>query len=109
VINLHLLLFNYPGSKRLQKDAILQEIPARVKTCFDPMAGSGIIPYELKRRGVDVIVNDISPMSYLYLRALFGNTTFDTQDTKKLLSAKPVDGYLAKKHRLIRPSKRVRC
>jgi len=87
-------LFNYLGSKKRQVDSIMSEIPKTAKTIFDPMCGSSAVLYECKKRGMHIIANDISPMAYYYSKAILGQTKFSKEDAEKLLSARPVKGYL---------------
>jgi len=89
-------LFRYVGSKRLNADEILAEIPKDTKTFFDPMTGSSVIAWRMKQRGAKVIVNDISPVAYYYSKAILGNYKLPQEEFEKFLKAKPVEGWLTK-------------
>lgn len=89
-------LFRYVGSKRLDADKILAEIPENIKTFFDPTTGSSAIAWRMKQRGAKVIVNDLSPMAYYYSKALLGNYKLPQEEFDKFLKASPVKGWLSK-------------
>lgn len=98
-------LFTYIGSKRLQLEFILDEIPDWVKTVFDGMCGSSLLLRELKARGCDIVANDISPMAYYWSKAILGDSTFSDSDLKELMNAKPVEGWLTESN-VLRPERK---
>lgn len=101
----HYEMFTIIGSKRMQRDFIVSEVPSWVKTVFDPMAGSGAVLHELKSRGCKIYANDIAPMCYFWLRAILGNTKMSKEDFDDLLSAEPYEGWLTN-HDCLRPKRK---
>ena len=89
-------LFRYVGSKRLNADEILAEIPKNTKLFFDPMTGSSAIAWRMKQRGAKVIVNDVSPVAYYYSKTILGNYKLPQEEFDRFLRAKPVEGWLTR-------------
>ena len=101
-----LKLFTIIGSKLKMKDKIVEQFPSWVKTVFDPMAGSGIVLLELKKRGAKIIANDLAPMCYFWLKAILGNRKITSALEEKILNSKPCSGWLTNSSYL-RPKRKL--
>lgn len=77
----------YLGSKQKLIEWIINKIPKEIESIFDAFSGSGVISYNLKKRGLKVISNDFLRSSYYYSKALIENNkiTLCEEDLMKIL------------------------
>lgn len=89
----------YLGSKQKIVKWIIENSP-KCNSVFDAFSGSGVVGYNFKKAGKQVICNDFLESSYYYARAFVENNSviLNDDDIEKLLQAnnKRCDNYITK-------------
>lgn len=87
---------NYIGNKEKIAPWICKKFPKEVRSVFDSFSGGCSISYELKKRGFQVITNDILKINALISRAIIVNDkiTLDQNDVDKIRAGKPKKGFM---------------
>ncbi len=91
---------NFIGNKEKIADWIFNNVPKDVKTIFDAFSGGCSVSFEAKKRGYEVICNDILKINYLIGKSLIENSdvTISDKDIELVFSGKPINGFVYKNY-----------
>jgi adenine-specific DNA-methyltransferase len=89
---------NFIGNKEKIVDWICDNIPKDVNSIFDAFSGGASVSFEAKKRGFEVLSNDILEINYLLCKSLIENKkiTLDEKDINIIFSGKPIKGFMYK-------------
>jgi adenine-specific DNA-methyltransferase len=87
---------NFIGNKEKIADWICDNIPKDVNTVFDAFSGGASVGYEAKKRGFEVLSNDILEINYMLSKALIENrsTTLTEDDIETIFGGTPIKGFM---------------
>lgn len=87
---------NYIGNKEKIASWICEHIPEDVDTIFDAFSGGCSFAYEAKKRGYQLITNDILQVNYELAKALIENNkiTLSKEDVSDILLGTPLKGFM---------------
>ena len=87
---------NFIGNKEQIIKWIFDNMPKDVKTIFDAFSGGCSVSYEAKKRGYNIICNDILKINHLIGKSLIENKNIklDNKDVKIIFSGKPIKGFI---------------
>jgi len=87
---------NYIGNKEKISNWICDNIPKDVHTILDAFSGGASVSYEAKKRGYEVLSNDILKVNYLLSKALVENknVTINENDLKIIFDGRPKKGFM---------------
>lgn len=91
---------NFIGNKEKLADWIFDNVPKDVKTFFDAFSGGCSVSFEAKKRGYEVICNDILKINYLIGKSLIENKdiTLNQEDIDIIFSGKPKKDFIFKNY-----------
>lgn len=91
---------NFIGNKEKLTDWIFQNIPDGVNTIFDAFSGGCSVSFEAKKRGYEIVCNDILKINYLIGKALVENSKvqLSKEDVDVIFSGIPVKGFIYKNY-----------
>jgi len=91
---------NFIGNKEKVTDWIFKYVPEDVKVFFDGFSGGGSVSYEAKKRGYEVISNDVLKINYLISKALVENKKhiLSEKDIGTIFNGKPIQGFMYKNY-----------
>ena len=91
---------NYIGNKEKISSWICDFFPEDVETVFDAFSGGASLSYEAKKRGYNVISNDILTINYKLSKALIENRNIllTEEDVNLIFEGKPKKGFMAKNY-----------
>lgn len=91
---------NFIGNKEKISDWIFDNMPKDVNTIFDAFSGGCSISFEAKKRGYEIICNDILNVNYLIGKALIENSKIklSNKDVKTVFSGEPAKGFIYKNY-----------
>ncbi len=91
---------NYIGNKEKLTNWICDYFPKDATSIFDAFSGGSSIGYEAKKRGYEVLSNDILKINYYLAKSLIENKkeTLDEDDINILFSGKPKKGFMYKNY-----------
>jgi len=91
---------NFIGNKEKIVDWIFDNVPKDVNTIFDAFSGGCSVSFEAKKRGYEIICNDILKINSLIGKSLIenSNVTLSNEDIKLIFSGKPIKGFAYKNY-----------
>lgn len=91
---------NYIGNKEKLNEWIIGHFPEGTKSVFDAFSGGASISYEAKKRGYEVISNDILKINSFLAKSLIENSNevLNSNDLKIIFSGKPFEGFMCKNY-----------
>lgn len=91
---------NFIGNKEKIADWIFDNVPKDVNTIFDAFSGGCSVSFEAKKRGYEVICNDILKINSLIGKSLIenSNVNLSNEDIKLIFSGKPIKGFVYKNY-----------
>ena len=91
---------NFIGNKEKITDWIFENIPKDVNTIFDAFSGGCSVSFEAKKRGYEIICNDILKVNYLMGKALIENSNVKLTDIDidTIFTGKPIKGFVYKNY-----------
>ncbi len=87
---------NFIGNKGKISDWIFDSLNFKADTFFDPFSGGCSVSFEAKRRGFQVITNDVLRINYMIGRALIKNKNIrlTENDVDLIFQGKPTKGFM---------------
>lgn len=91
---------NYIGNKEKIADWICDFFPDDAKSVLDAFSGGASISYKAKKRGYEVLSNDILKVNYLLSKAIVENNdvTLDEDDLELIFSGEISEGFMTKNY-----------
>lgn len=91
---------NYIGNKEKLACWICDYLPNDAQSVFDAFSGGSSIGYEVKKRGLKAISNDILKINYYLAKSLIENKTetLEDEDLEILFSGNPTKGFMYKNY-----------
>ena len=91
---------NFIGNKEKIVDWICLNIPKDVTTIFDAFSGGVSVSYAFKKKGYEVISNDILRINYLLSVAIIENNdvNLNSEDLNIIFSGNPIKGFMFKNY-----------
>lgn len=91
---------NFIGNKDKLASWICDQIPKDAETFFDAFSGGVSVSYEAKKRGYEVIANDILKINYYIAKSLIENKNvkLDAKDINTIFTGKPRKGFMYANH-----------
>lgn len=89
---------NFIGNKEKLAEWICDNIPKEVEVFFDAFSGGGSVGYEVKKRGLKVISNDVLLTNHYLAKALIENNkqTLSLKEANNIFKGKCKKGFMAK-------------
>lgn len=87
---------NFIGNKEKLSSWICDYIPSDVEVVFDAFSGGASMSYSLKKRGYEVISNDILLTNYYLAKALVENNNIQLtpDDFNQVFLGQPIEGFM---------------
>jgi adenine-specific DNA-methyltransferase len=91
---------NFIGNKEKILEWIFENVPKDVSTFFDAFSGGCSVSFEAKKRGYEVISNDILKTNYVIAKSLIENKNvlLTKEDMEIIFSGKPIKGFMYKNY-----------
>ncbi|VVH62827.1 DNA-cytosine methyltransferase (EC [uncultured Gammaproteobacteria bacterium] len=91
---------NFIGNKEKITPWICEHFPLDANSILDAFSGGCSVSYEAKRRGYQVLSNDISRTNYLLSKSLIenNNETLNLQDVDIIFSGVPFKGFMCQNY-----------